>query len=196
MSSPDGGLGRLSARAAWLPRFRSIHPSGACARYCEVVLLKLLLALLGLQLLDLVLLVVSSRSIGFWPTVVVLIGMGLVGSTLARREGRRVWSNFQSSLAEGRPPEQGVIDGMLVLLGGVLMLLPGILTDVIGLLLVVPPLRRWLAERLRQRVSLELTRAAGRVPLEVRRARGLPDEPSPPAGSPRVIETTGVESRE
>jgi len=196
MSSPDTGLGGRAPRPPRCPGFVRLRPSGDGARYVSVVLLKFLVALLGLQLLDLVLLVVSSRSIGFWPTVVVLIVMGLVGSALARRESSRVWRNFQSSLAEGRPPEQGVIDGMLVLLGGVLMLLPGILTDVIGVLLIVPPLRHWLAERVRQRVSRELTRATGQVPLEVRRAHGLPDPPSPPAGSPRVIETTGVERPE
>src|SRR5688500_13401069 len=132
---------------------RTVHPA---RRYVSRVLLKILFTLLGVQLVDLLLLVLLSREFGFWQTVAALFAVGLLGSGLARREGGRVWRGFQASLAAGRPPEHGVIDGMLVLLGGVLLLLPGILSDVIGLGLFIPPVRRAIAGLLRQRFALEL----------------------------------------
>jgi UPF0716 protein FxsA len=121
--------------------------------------------------------------------------VGLLGSALARREGGRVWRGFQASLAEGRPPEHGVVDGMLVLLGGVLLLLPGILSDVIGLALFIPPLRRAVGELLRRRLTRELEL---RPPIGLGGRRFGAEQPDRPAqGSPSaVIDTTGVESSE
>jgi UPF0716 protein FxsA len=167
-----------------------------CARYLSSVLLRVLVSLLVLQLLDLGLLVVLSRSIGFWTTLVALLGVGFVGGAFARRESGRVWRSFQSALGEGRPPEHGILDGMLVLLGGVLLLLPGVLSDVIGLSLFVPPLRRALARRLRERWSKDLGAAASRAAWSAPHP-GLGEPPARPGpAGPPVIDTTGVESPE
>ena len=155
--------------------------------------MRVLSCLLVLQLIDLGLLVVLSRSIGFWTTLGVVLAVGFVGSAFARRESSRVWRSFQGALAEGRPPEHGILDGMLVLLGGVLLLLPGVLSDVIGLLLFVPPLRRVLAQRLRARWSSELGSAVPRAGWRIR-APGAEAPPTSGPAAPAVIDTTGVES--
>lgn len=157
------------------------------------VLLRVLSCLLVIQLLDLGLLVLLSRSIGFWTTLAGVIAVGFVGSAFARRESGRVWRSFQSALGEGRPPEHGILDGMLVLLGGVLLLLPGVLSDVIGLALFVPPLRRALAKRLRDRWSSGL---GGPVPQGAWRIRaaGADGAARTSPASPPVIDTTGVET--
>lgn len=161
------------------------------------MLLQILLLLLGLQVVDLLLLIVLGRSIGFLQTLALLLVMGLVGGALARREGGRVLRSFQAALAEGRAPEHGVIDGMLALLGGVLLLLPGILSDVFALALLFPPLRRLLARALRRRLEGGL--ALREVPLPFAPPftgdQGLGGaERRPGGGEPTVIETTGVES--
>jgi UPF0716 protein FxsA len=161
-------------------------------RYAGRVLLKILFALLGVQVLDLLLLIMLSRRFGFWQTVGTLFVVGVIGSTLARREGGRVYRGFQASLAEGRPPEHGVIDGMLVLLGGVLLLLPGIVSDVVGLALFVPPLRRAIAAVLRKRLTREIEL---RPPIGMGARRFGTEPPGRPTpSSPSVIDTTGVES--
>lgn len=158
-------------------------------------MLRVLSGLLVLQLLDLALLVVLSRSFGFLTTCGVLLAVGLVGSSFARREGGRVWRRFQGALAEGRPPEHGILDGMLVLLGGVLLLLPGVLSDVIGLSLFVPPLRRALARRLRERWSSDMTKGLPTAAWRIRAPGGEAPRPAN-SGTPRVIDTTGVETPE
>lgn len=163
------------------------------ARYVRAVLLRVLSSLLILQLLDLGLLVVLSRSIGFWTTLAGVLAVGLIGSAFARRESGRVWRSFQGALADGRPPEHGILDGMLVLLGGVLLLLPGVLSDIVGLSLFVPSLRRALARRLRERWSSDVGAAMPRAAWRMRAPGGnVPEPPGPSA--PAVIDTTGVES--
>lgn len=164
------------------------------ARYVSGVLLRILFALLGLQVLDLVLLIVLSRSVGFWPTAIGLTIMGLLGSAFARREGGRVWREFQARLAAGQPPEHGVIDGALVLLGGVLLILPGILSDAVGVLLFIPPLRHALAGLLKKRLASELELRT--VTFGSNLPRFVDPAPGRAGGSPPVIDTTGVESNE
>jgi UPF0716 family protein affecting phage T7 exclusion len=164
------------------------------ARYVVRVLLRILFALLGLQVLDLVLLVVLSRSVGFWPTVIGLMLMGFLGTAFARREGGRVWRSFQGRLAAGQPPEHGVIDGALVLLGSVLLILPGILSDVVGVLLFISPLRHALAEALKRRLTRELEpMAAPFAQAAAPRFGGEPNDRHMDQGA-SVIDTTGVES--
>lgn len=96
-------------------------------------------------LLETYLLVVLGGLLGFWPTVGIVLLTGVVGAWLAKSEGLRVLRRWQEALAGGRVPEEGVLGGLLVLVGGVLLVTPGVLTDVVGLSLLFPPTRRRVA---------------------------------------------------
>src|SRR5688572_31039052 len=120
-------------------------PGPGAGRYKKGMLLRILLVLLALQLMDLYLLFALGRSIGFWETLAIVVAMGFLGSSLARREGLRVWRGWRAALDGQRLPERGIVDGMLVLLGGGLLILLGLLSDVIGLLLLVPVSRGLIA---------------------------------------------------
>ncbi len=170
----------------------------ALGRYSTSMLRRFLFALLGLQLLDLFLLIWLSRSIGFWQTLAIVVSTGIIGSSLARREAARVWQGWQAALAERRAPADGILDGMLVLLGGALLVAPGLATDVVGLCLFFPPSRRRVAAFLRRRMQSEFDRhpALG-VPFSGLRNVGSRAAPRAGAGAPsQVIDTTGVETGE
>jgi UPF0716 protein FxsA len=102
---------------------------------------------------ELYLLTLLVRATSFWVAVTLALGTGVLGGTLAKREGLRVWRRWQEALQQGRVPDEGVIGGVLVLVGGVLLISPGVLTDVVGLLLLIPVTRRFVAERIRRRVD-------------------------------------------
>jgi UPF0716 protein FxsA len=164
------------------------------------MLLRILLVLLALQLADLYLLFALGRSIGFWETLLIVVGMGFLGSSLARREGLRVWRGWRAALDGQRLPERGIVDGMLVLLGGALLILPGLLTDVIGLVLLVPVSRRLIARLIVGRLQHEIER---RSLQGIPAVRGFGERApfGPGAGESNgrgatVIDTTGVESAE
>ncbi len=62
----------------------------------------------------------------------------------------------------GGCPAREVVDGALVLVGGALLIVPGFITDVLGLLLLLPP-TRWLAgigiqRNFRSRLVVQATR--------------------------------------
>jgi UPF0716 protein FxsA len=44
-------------------------------------------------------------------------------------------------MAEGRIPHRELIDGVLVIFGGAFLITPGFITDILGLLLLIPPTR-------------------------------------------------------
>ncbi len=123
--------------------------------------------------------------LGFAATLGLLILSGLVGSWFARREGLRVFRSWQRSLAEGRVPEQGLLDGLLVLVGGVLMVTPGFFTDLMGLALIVPPtraiagagVRRWIERRIASGTIRVVRFGAEKPHSDVVRGRVVPDDP-------------------
>jgi UPF0716 protein FxsA len=105
-------------------------------------------------------------AIGVWQTFLLLAADSVLGSLLLRSQGRSVWNRFNEGLAAGRVPHREVLDGVLVIFGGAFLITPGFLTDVVGLLLLIPPtrtiVRRMLVRRLGRRVEVR-TRERGDV---------------------------------
>ena len=82
-----------------------------------------------------------GEAIGVLPTIALLIADSVLGSVLMRSQGRVAWLRFNAALAEGRIPHREVLDGALVIFGGALLLTPGFLSDILGILLLLPPTR-------------------------------------------------------
>jgi UPF0716 protein FxsA len=141
-----------------------------------------------LPLVDLYVLVQIGGEIGFLPTLIGVILVGMVGAALARHEGFRVLRQWQAALAEGRVPDEGVLGGMLALGGGALLVMPGVLSDVVGLLLLFPPTRKLVAAAVRRR--LERSMAEGSV-----RVYGAPGMGDPFGGMPRPAPPRGPRTR-
>jgi UPF0716 protein FxsA len=95
-------------------------------------------------------------AIGIWLTLALLAADSLLGSLLLRAQGRSVWGRFNTALAEGKIPHREVVDGVLVVFGGAFLITPGFLTDIVGLVLLIPPtralVRRLLVRRLGKRI--------------------------------------------
>jgi UPF0716 protein FxsA len=92
-------------------------------------------------LIELAILIQVGQQIGVGPTILLLIGMSILGAFLAKREGLAVWTRFRATLARGEVPSIEVVDGVLVLFGAALLLTPGFLTDVLGIALLIPASR-------------------------------------------------------
>ena len=75
------------------------------------------------------------------PTIGLLILVSIVGAWLVRREGTSVIKRVQDQLANAKMPTNELIDGAMIVGGGALMLTPGFLTDIIGVSLLLPPIR-------------------------------------------------------
>jgi UPF0716 protein FxsA len=131
------------------------------------VLVPLVLLILLVPLAELAVIIAVGREIGIAPTLLLLVGISVLGAWLVRRQGPDLWRRIQTELRAGRVPAAAVVDGALLLLAGALLLTPGFLTDVVALVLLVPPLRaairgfgtRRMARRAGLRVGVVTARA-------------------------------------
>jgi UPF0716 protein FxsA len=105
-----------------------------------------------------IILEVVGEAIGPVWTILLLAADSLLGSVLLRSQGRTVWRRFNEALATGRMPHREVMDGVLVIFGGAFLITPGFLTDIVGLILLIPPsravVRRFVVRRLGRRVEV------------------------------------------
>jgi UPF0716 protein FxsA len=142
----------------------------------------LLLALfIFLPIAEIYVIIKVGEAIGVLPTIALLFLDGFIGAALARSQGAAAWARFNRALAEGRVPAREVLDGAMVIVGGAFLLAPGFITDVIGLLLLLPPTRALLRTpivRLARRGTVFRVASYGG-----QRARGPYREPGPPRGT-------------
>lgn len=109
----------------------------------------LALAFIVVPIVELYLFVQVASAIGFGWALVWIIGVSIAGAYLVKREGLAALRRANHKARNGEIPADELISGVLILFGGALMLTPGFLTDVLGLLLLLPPTRFVLATPLR-----------------------------------------------
>ncbi|WP_028783434.1 FxsA family protein [Thalassobacillus devorans] len=101
----------------------------------------LLLFILVVPALEIGLLVWTGNIIGPLWVVLLIILTGVLGAWLAKQQGLETIYNFRQSMANGRVPQDALLDGACILVGGAVLLTPGFITDAIGFLLLLPPTR-------------------------------------------------------
>lgn len=119
----------------------------------------LLLALL--PILEVMVLIKMGQAFGFRQTILMLIGVGFLGSVLMRLEGLRVLFNIQTAMNSGEMPAEPMIDGLFIFLAGILLVVPGLLSDIAALALLLPPtrflLKTWMKSRIDRAFSTART---------------------------------------
>jgi UPF0716 protein FxsA len=113
----------------------------------------LALLFLVVPIAELAVLIRVGQWIGVVNTIGVLILVSVVGAWLAKREGLGVLRRIQRQLELGQMPGVELVDGFLVLLAGVLLITPGFLSDILGILLLLPPIRAAVRRLLRRRFA-------------------------------------------
>lgn len=110
---------------------------------------RLLTLFIVLPLVELTLMMMLATYTDSWliPLLFVIV-TGMVGSWLARQQGFVIYQQIQRELAAGRMPTDAMIDGVMIFLAGILLISPGVLTDLFGITLFVPPLRRFYRRQL------------------------------------------------
>ena len=116
--------------------------------------LRLFLLFTIVPVVELYILVKLGTIFGVGLTLLVVIGTGILGAALSKREGLKVWFHIQEEMQNGRFPANELLDGFLIFVAGVLLLTPGLLTDIMGFLMIVPWTRsifkKWIKEKVRE----------------------------------------------
>ncbi len=152
-------------------------------------LLALLVLFIVVPLAELYVILVVADAIGAPLTILLLALDSIIGSLLLKSQGRAVWRRFNETLAAGRMPHREVLDGVMIIFGGAFLITPGFITDVVGILLLLPPtrfvMRRLLIRMLGGRVAIGVAgaRRRGRSGYDVEGTATPVDEefePHPP----------------
>jgi UPF0716 protein FxsA len=137
-----------------------------------VPLLALIAIFIVVPLAELYVIFQVGDAIGWLPTLAILLADSLIGSWLLRSQGRAVWNRFNETMRAGRVPHSEVIDGVLVIFGGAFLITPGFLTDVIGVLLLLPPTRAVIRRMARRTIERRtVVGLAGGAAARARRPR-------------------------
>ena len=89
-------------------------------------------------LAEIYVLVSVGQAIGGLSTILLVIITAFIGSSLLRSQGWSTMAKAQQSIAEGRAPAMGMLEGVVIVVSGILLLTPGFLTDTLGLLGLMP----------------------------------------------------------
>lgn len=112
-------------------------------------------------IVELFVLLQVGQAIGALNTIALLILMSVLGAWLMKREGLGIVNRIRTALDDGRVPGTELVDGFLILLGGALMLTPGFVSDVVGMLLLVPPVRTVVRRIAARRFTVMAVQRAG-----------------------------------
>jgi len=119
-------------------------------------------------LIEIALFVTVGGWLGLLPTLAIVLGTGLLGAALIRRQGMQAVAQMRAAGPGAADPLSPMAHSALIVMAGVLLILPGFFTDTVGLLLLIPPLRlaviAFVAARVRVRTAS--MRPARDIPID------------------------------
>ena len=144
---------------------------------------KLLLLFILVPAAELALLIEVGSRIGTATTILLIVATGVLGASLASRQGLEVLRQIQQETAVGRMPGGAIVDGMLIFAAGLVLMTPGFLTDVAGFLCLVPATRRVIKQAVARRLERAAREGRARVVVDVpaNPVRGADGGPWPPS---------------
>lgn len=115
----------------------------------------LLLSFIAIPIIEIALFVTVGAMIGLWWTLAIVFGSAFLGIWLLRNEGTHAVARIQKSLNENTDPAEPMVDTAMFLLAGILLIIPGFFTDAVGLLFLIPFVRRAAFRALRKRAQVQ-----------------------------------------
>lgn len=117
-----------------------------------------LLLFLIFPILELYVFFKVSSSIGFFPALLLIFAGSALGVLVVRVAGLATALRARESLQRGVFPAEDMFHGLMLALAGGLLLIPGFISDVVGLVLLLPFVRRLFASKLRSRAEAQAMR--------------------------------------
>lgn len=103
----------------------------------------LLFALLALPVAEVVVFLWAANTFGVFKTFFAMIATSLFGIAILAQSGRTLLSRLRQSVSQGRLQASPSARAFTAV-SGLLLAIPGFVTDIAGLLLFLPFVRRWL----------------------------------------------------
>jgi UPF0716 protein FxsA len=160
------------------------------------IVARLLLLFTLLPIIEISLLIPLHNAVGGLATFGIICFTALAGTGLTKWQGTAALTRIKETVNSGGLPGEDILDGVLILVAGVTLITPGVLTDSMGLLLLLPPVRRPVRAYIKKR-GLEWIKDKGRssaVHVHSYSTGGGQPEPYSAAREPGVIDITPAEA--
>jgi len=115
----------------------------------------LLFLFIVVPLIEIALFIEIGGAIGLGWTLAIVIATAVLGSWLVRQQGAMALNDLRRSFEALGDPTEPLAHGAMILFSGALLLTPGFFTDALGFALLLPPVRRWVFRKLRERVRVQ-----------------------------------------
>lgn len=91
-----------------------------------------------IPIVEITLLINVGQLIGAWYTVGLVLLSAFIGVNMLRYQGSMTLRKAQQKMAHGEMPQQEMIEGLVLAVGGALLITPGFFTDSIGFCCLIP----------------------------------------------------------
>jgi UPF0716 protein FxsA len=133
----------------------------------------LFLVYLVFPILEIYLLFLAGKNLGFFTVLSLVILTAWLGSKLVKSQGLHVLSQFQNRMSGGEIPQKEALEGLMILFAGVLLIAPGFITDFLGILCLVPGTRQIMAEIFSAWIQRKIKQGSVKVYSNVGFGRGF-----------------------
>lgn len=130
----------------------------------------------AVPLIEIALFIKVGGWLTLWPTLGIVFGSAVLGTWLVRQQGAQALADLRRAMNELNDPTEPLAHGALILLAGALLVTPGFLTDTIGLLLLIPPVRRAVMRWVGRHARMQRVVVGGSMQRESHDPRGPRDD--------------------
>lgn len=135
-----------------------------------------LLGLMAFFAAEVAVFIAVGAAIGLLQALVLMLAASFLGLAILQHPGGVRISRMHEAVArDGLNGLQAGGDAFLSVAAGVLLIVPGFITDAAGLILLLPPVRAWIARRFERFMQGHTRRTPGVVDLEPDQWNRVPD---------------------
>lgn len=102
-----------------------------------------------------------AKAFGGWWVLAGLLGGAVLGSMLIRLRGQAFFRKAMAAMQRQEMPAEELVGGIAWYVAGALLIFPGFISDVLALVVLLPPVRRRVLERFRRQAEEQLVRMNG-----------------------------------
>ena len=113
----------------------------------------LLILIISIPIIEIYLFIKIGSQIGALQTISLIFMTAFIGVIYARYEGFNTLKSGMSQLIKNELPIYEIVSGAALAFAALLLILPGFATDVLGLLIIFPPTRKFFLKNVSKNYS-------------------------------------------
>ncbi len=119
------------------------------------------LFILAFPIVEIAAFIVVGSEIGVLATLGLILASAVLGVVLVRIQGLGTIERIRAVLDRGGSPGRELVHAVMIVVAGILLIIPGFVSDIVGLLLFLPPVRDVGWRLLRSRLHVTTVSGAG-----------------------------------